>query len=785
MTRAALRGLLAVALGCVAALVGVGVVLAPAPPAAAADLTRFDPGYIISDQAFWASGTMSRADVQRFLDQKGVDCVPAAGSTCLRSYTETTTSRAATARCAAYAGAAGETAAAIITKVAAACGINPQVLLVTLQKEQGLVTARTGKPASTYQKAMGFGCPDTAACDTTYYGFFNQVYSAAAQFKNYAANPGRYAHRAGLVNNVRFHPNAACGTSPVLIRNQATAGLYNYTPYQPNAAALGAGYGTGDSCSSYGNRNFYAYFTDWFGSPVGSPPFGFLDSVAVSGEQVTATGWAIDPDTDAPITVHLYVGSASRAFTANVSRPDVDAVHRRGDRHGYVATMPSPPGPQQVCAWAINTDALSGNTLLGCTTVVVPSLVRGSFDTAVPDPTGITVTGWTYDPDAVAVSTSVRVTVDGVPTTVRADVARPDVDAVHRVGPFHGFSVRVPAAVGARTVCVTGLRASPGPERDLGCRTVTVVNETPRGWLDDVTATGADVTVKGWAFDPDSADPIAVHVYVGSASSAHVAQLPRADVAAAFGRGPNHGFEVTVPASPGRHAVCVYAINTTPGPNPQLGCRTVEIRDRAPFGFLDSVDVTSSGVTVTGWAMDPDTPGPVDVHVYVDSASKAFRADRPRPDLVPVHRNGADHGYSATMPATPGPHRVCVHAMNANPGPNTLIACRTVQVPDGTPFGFVDAVVPGSRSVTVSGWAIDPDTSASIPVHVYVGAASTAVVAQGDRPDLAGPFGRGAAHGFTATLPAEPGPQQVCVYAINTPSGPNPLLSCRTVTVAG
>ncbi|MGO2521374.1 MAG: FG-GAP repeat domain-containing protein, partial [Microbacterium sp.] len=41
--------------------------------------------------------------------------------------------------------------------------------------------------------------------------------------------------------------------------------------------ALRAGYGTGDGCSSYGNRNLYNYFTDWFGStqttgPIIKPP---------------------------------------------------------------------------------------------------------------------------------------------------------------------------------------------------------------------------------------------------------------------------------------------------------------------------------------------------------------------------------------------------------------------------------------------------------------------------------------------------------------------------------
>ncbi|MBC7404826.1 MAG: hypothetical protein H7252_03970 [Cytophaga sp.] len=53
------------------------------------------------------------------------------------------------------------------------------------------------------------------------------------------------------------------------MENQATAGLYNYTPYQPNTAALANLYGTGDSCSAYGNRNFWRMFYDWFGSTTG------------------------------------------------------------------------------------------------------------------------------------------------------------------------------------------------------------------------------------------------------------------------------------------------------------------------------------------------------------------------------------------------------------------------------------------------------------------------------------------------------------------------------------
>jgi len=67
-------------------------------------------------------------------------------------------------------------------------------------------------------------------------------------------------------NYIRWNPNSACGGSTVNIRNLSTVALYDYTPYQPNQAALNAGYGMGNNCSSYGNRNFYLYFVDWFGS---------------------------------------------------------------------------------------------------------------------------------------------------------------------------------------------------------------------------------------------------------------------------------------------------------------------------------------------------------------------------------------------------------------------------------------------------------------------------------------------------------------------------------------
>lgn len=239
---------------------------------AAVNMSQFDPGNIISDAVFFDKTTMSEPEVQSFLNARGGACK--AGHTCLRDYRMSTVSKAADSYCSGYSGAANESAARIIAKVAASCGINPQVLLVTLQKEQALVLA-TQPSSGHYKFAMGQGCPDTAACDSRYYGFQNQVYGAARQFQIYAE--GRYFtwYAPGRTWNILYHPDGSrgCGSSPVFIANKATAGLYYYTPYQPNRAALAAGSGEGDRCSSYGNRNFFRFFTEWFGgtgSPAGS-----------------------------------------------------------------------------------------------------------------------------------------------------------------------------------------------------------------------------------------------------------------------------------------------------------------------------------------------------------------------------------------------------------------------------------------------------------------------------------------------------------------------------------
>lgn len=200
-------------------------------------------------------GTMSPGNIQFFLNIKGLNCTDYLAP-CLKNYTE-----------------GGKSAAQIIYDASQEFQINPQVLIVVLQKEVGLVTDPVPEPWQ-YRSAMGYGCPDSTpgVCDSQYYGFTNQVRWAARMYHAIiTASPTWYTPYVVGNNYIQWNPNAGCGGTNVYIQNRATQALYNYTPYQPNQAALNAGYGTGDGCSSYGNRNFFLYFRDWFGSSQQSP----------------------------------------------------------------------------------------------------------------------------------------------------------------------------------------------------------------------------------------------------------------------------------------------------------------------------------------------------------------------------------------------------------------------------------------------------------------------------------------------------------------------------------
>ena len=287
--------------------------------------SQFNKSNIIADGVFFNKSSMSASQIQTFLNAKVPTCdtngtKPYAGTTratygaskgypapytCLKDYKQTIPSKSADSYCKGSINSGNKSAAQIIYDVAQACGVSPKVLIVLLQKEQSLIT--DDWPWSIqYRSATGFGCPDTAACDSQYYGFFNQVYSAARQYQRYIAQPDYFNYAKGRTSFVPYQANApSCGGTNITMQNGATAALYNYTPYQPNTAALANLYGTGDSCSAYGNRNFWRLFTDWFGSTQTNTAYAWtLESAEAY----------IDPSRTMPFTSIISVSPGSSAY---------------------------------------------------------------------------------------------------------------------------------------------------------------------------------------------------------------------------------------------------------------------------------------------------------------------------------------------------------------------------------------------------------------------------------------------------------------------------------------
>lgn len=265
--------------------------------AAAVTASDWQAGLIIEDSLFYDNNAMSVTEVQSFLNNKVSSCDtwgskpatekgypnmthaqyakmvgwPAPPYICLKDYYQVPRSDTIISNYnkTATRPSGSLSAAQIIKQAADSYGVSPKALLVLLHKESaGPLTVDTWPLLSQYKPAMGYACPDTAPCDAEYAGFYNQMMNAAKRIKNYKDNPTWYRHQPFAWNDtVYYNPNlSACGSSRVYIKSRATAGLYNYTPYQPNAAALNNMYGSGDDCSAYGNRNFWRIYNDWFGS---------------------------------------------------------------------------------------------------------------------------------------------------------------------------------------------------------------------------------------------------------------------------------------------------------------------------------------------------------------------------------------------------------------------------------------------------------------------------------------------------------------------------------------
>ncbi len=251
----------------------------------------FNPGNLIDDLVFSDVQTFGGAEgIQKFLESKGsllantemnfLLKLKEPGSVQLKTGLEDPQPNLGRLR----------TAAELIWDASRQSGLNPQVILVTLNKEQSLISGHQNSSPERLQRAldfaMGFDCPDSTGCSTSMLpGFYFQL------FGNYDSEGNRYlgatkslmrsfnteggrgpaidqqgtvkgstgsTRTAKVGDIVIFNNDSSSAFSPppqsiVTLANRATTALYRYTPHIFN-----------------GNYNFWRFFNEWFKYPSGT-----------------------------------------------------------------------------------------------------------------------------------------------------------------------------------------------------------------------------------------------------------------------------------------------------------------------------------------------------------------------------------------------------------------------------------------------------------------------------------------------------------------------------------
>jgi hypothetical protein len=231
---------------------------------------------LMDDQIFDNSGSMSESQIQSFLASKGP---------CLANYSDVDPSWNGSTW--SYTGSVS--AAHIIYKVSQQWGLNPQVIIATLQKEESLITG-TSCDGWRYNSAMGYGCPDSGGCNAKYAGFTRQVLWGSWQLKfNKERSYGNLAwdgdgdityvgymtagvrKRCNACSNFSYDGNVSIDGQVIHLDNGTTASLYTYTPH------LG--------------QSFPGIFESWFGTVLSDQYRWQMESITYSrgNDQIPST----------------------------------------------------------------------------------------------------------------------------------------------------------------------------------------------------------------------------------------------------------------------------------------------------------------------------------------------------------------------------------------------------------------------------------------------------------------------------------------------------------------
>lgn len=265
----------------------------------------YQHGYLIDDAIFLDAKSMNASQIQTFLNSKSgvlksrsfkLDCdAPGIGGTAKQLYIQAGASCGSTVP-----------ASQIIYYTAQVYGVNPKVIIATLQKEQSLITD-SSPSARAINQAMGYACPTSGVCDSSS-SFFWQIdngtwvlrfhFERARKNNNWwytssswtcgTAKTNYYSPNLYPRQNVKFYdPYSKVHYVTVYIQNAATSAFYCYTPHvfnnhsnsphpddakNPRCYSMHPASGSKGRCYT-GSYNFVKAYENWFGPTTGTPFF--------------------------------------------------------------------------------------------------------------------------------------------------------------------------------------------------------------------------------------------------------------------------------------------------------------------------------------------------------------------------------------------------------------------------------------------------------------------------------------------------------------------------------
>jgi hypothetical protein len=199
----------------------------------------------------------------------------------------------------------------------------------------------------------------------------------------------------------------------------------------------------------------------------------------------------------------------------------------------------------------------------------------------------------------------------------------------------------------------------------------------------------------------------------------------------------------------------------------------------------------SVGVANLG-SYDIVEPSPVQVNATAEIISWRFAAFRTDPSTPVKVTAGAGStkfpvGQQVTIPPVVGHSDV---GATACPGTflgqvlGTIRSQVTARVPNlSGPFGNVETFSLSGRTLRVSGWVTDPDTTGPVGVLIDASGRVQGIVADRRRADVEAVYGLGGNSGFSAEVQVPAGTKRICLYGLNIGPGKDLTLTCRDVVV--